>query len=413
MQSPGAESQLRHAACAGTPAAAQSPQRGTGRHFAYGPRRTLNAGLSTYWTVPEIDCGLLSLHANECVALPVAPAASRSLDTGPGHPPDPLNKIDDDADTMLHAPPLQRMDAPPRLHLLKPATEPAPANPLDHLFDVRLLSRRRVLILDYDGTLAPLRAPGAAGQDWRFASAPYEGTRELLARLRAHPAARVVFVSGRPAREMEQLLALSPRPEIFGVHGWEHLSRSGQLVRAIVPAQARARLDELRALHAKLEAAGAAIEDKHAAIAIYWRGRSAEQVREIRALLAPFEAPSDAPARLDGVFLQPFDGGIELRAHGPSKGSIVRSVLREESRDAVVAYFGDDLSDEEAFRAIAGRGIGVRVLPPSAAKEAARRATAAQLTLRAPDELHAFLARWTEQPGQPAAQLHGTPAWSA
>jgi trehalose 6-phosphate synthase/trehalose 6-phosphate phosphatase len=309
---------------------------------------------------------------------------------------------------MLHAPPLHRVDSPPpRIHLLKPAAEPA--NPLDQLFDVRLLARRRVLILDYDGTLAPLRAPAADGRndrgESRFAAAPYAGTRELLARIRAHPAARLVFVSGRPAREMADMLALSPRPEIFGVHGWEHLTRSGQLVRAIVPAQARARLDEVRALHARFDAAGAVLEDKHAAIAVHWRGRGVEQVREIRALLAPFEAPADAPARLDGVFLQPFDGGIEVRAHGPSKGSIVRSVLREETRDAVVAYFGDDLSDEEAFRALGTRGIGVRVLPAAAPRDAARRPTHAQLTLRAPDELHAFLARWTEQPG--------APGWSA
>jgi trehalose 6-phosphate phosphatase len=297
---------------------------------------------------------------------------------------------------MLHAPTDHRFEPrPARIHLIKPAADKAAANPLDHLFDVRLLSRRRVLILDYDGTLAPLRAPGT---EPCFASAPYDGTRELLARLRAHPAARVVFVSGRPAREMADMLALTPRPEIWGVHGWEHLTASGQLVRAIVPAQARAQLDMVRALHDQLRTAGAVLEDKHAAIAIHWRGRSAEQQRAIRALLAPLAATADMPPRLDSVFLQPFDGGIEVRPHGPSKGSVVRSVLREEPRDAVVAYFGDDLSDEEGFRAVAGRGLGVRVLPPATAREAARRPTSAHLTLRAPDELHAFLARWTEQP---------------
>ncbi len=297
---------------------------------------------------------------------------------------------------MLHAPTHPRVDAPPaRLHLLKPAADKAAANPLDHLFDVRLMSRRRVLILDYDGTLAPLRSPGA---EPCYANAPYDGTRELLARLRAQPAARVVFVSGRPAREMADMLALTPRPEIWGVHGWEHLTASGQLVRAIVPTQARAQLDLVRALRDKLHAVGATIEDKHAAIAIHWRGRSVEQMRAIRALLAPLETAADLPPRLDSVFLQSFDGGIEVRPHGPSKGSVVRSVLREEPRDAVVAYFGDDLSDEEGFRAIAGRGLGIRVLPPAATRDAARRPTSAHLTLRAPAELHAFLARWTEQP---------------
>ncbi len=100
------------------------------------------------------------------------------------------------------------------------------------------------------------------------------------------------------------------------------------------------------------------------------------------------------------MFLEPFGtaehGGIELRAYGPNKGSIVRGVLREEPREAVVAYAGDDWSDEDAFRAVHGRGMAVRVLPPGV--DEGSRVSAASLTLRAPDELQAFLQRWAEAP---------------
>lgn len=280
-----------------------------------------------------------------------------------------------------------------RLRLLREPPAPQLSSALDRMFDLRSHARRRVLILDYDGTLAPPPAD-------RLAAAPYDGTRELLARIRAHPGTRLVFVSGRPAKEMADMLGLCPLPEIWGVHGWERFTPAGQLVRAILPAQAKAALARFRALRPQFEDAGAQVEDKFAAIAVHWRSAGAQTRERLRALMAPFETPAGTQARLDGVFLEPFgtadNGGVELRAHGPNKGSIVRAVLREEPREAVVAYLGDDWSDEDGFRAVNGRGMAVRVLPPGVDDDG--RSSAATLTLRAPDELQAFLQRWAEAP---------------
>jgi trehalose-phosphatase len=280
-----------------------------------------------------------------------------------------------------------------RVRLLREAAPPQPTSALDRMFDLRSHARRRVLILDYDGTLAPPPAE-------RLTAAPYDGVRELLARIRAHPGTRLVFVSGRPAREMADMLGLCPLPEIWGVYGWERFTPAGQLVRAILPAQAKVALARFRALKPQFEDAGALVEDKFAAIAVHWRSASAEMRQHLRALMAEFETPAGVQARLDGVFLEPFgtadNGGIELRAYGPNKGSIVRGVLREEPREAVVAYAGDDWSDEDAFRAVHGRGMAVRVLPPGVDEDS--RASTANLTLRAPDELQAFLQRWAEAP---------------
>ena len=52
--------------------------------------------------------------------------------------------------------------------------------------------------------------------------------------------------------------------------------------------------------------------------------------------------------------------------------------------DALPIYVGDDLTDEDAFRALAGCGIGVAVLDEP-------RATAAQYALRSPAEVRTFL----------------------
>lgn len=283
--------------------------------------------------------------------------------------------------------------SPARVRLLREPAPPQPASALDRMFDLRSHARRRVLILDYDGTLAP-------PPDERLSAAPYDGVRELLARIRAHPGTRLVFVSGRPAREMADMLGLCPLPEIWGVYGWERFTPAGQLVRAILPAQAKAALARFRALKPQFEEAGAVVEDKFAAIAVHWRSASAATRQHLRALMSEVETPAGVQARLDGVFLEPFgtadNGGIELRAYGPNKGSVVRGVLREEPRESVVAYAGDDWSDEDAFRAMHGRGMAVRVLPPGV--EADSRTSAASITLRAPDELQGFLHRWAEAP---------------
>jgi trehalose-6-phosphatase len=67
----------------------------------------------------------------------------------------------------------------------------------------------------------------------------------------------------------------------------------------------------------------------------------------------------------------------------------MRTILGELGAGAVAAYLGDDLTDEDAFVAIKGRGLAALV-------RAEARPTAADIRLRPPDELLAFLRRWHE-----------------
>ena len=89
---------------------------------------------------------------------------------------------------------------------------------------------------------------------------------------------------------------------------------------------------------------------------------------------------------MEGLALLDFEAGLELRV-GRNKGEAVEAILAEAGQGGPVAYLGDDLSDEAAFRAVKGRGLSVL-----ARRE--QRETAADLWLRPPAELKDFLGRW-------------------
>jgi trehalose-6-phosphatase len=57
------------------------------------------------------------------------------------------------------------------------------------------------------------------------------------------------------------------------------------------------------------------------------------------------------------------------------------------SGDVAAAYLGDDLTDEDAFKAIKGKGIGVLV-------RSELRPTAADIWLTPPKDLLEFLSVW-------------------
>jgi trehalose-phosphatase len=129
---------------------------------------------------------------------------------------------------------------------------------------------------------------------------------------------------------------------------------------------------------------GTRLESKPGGIAIHWRGLSPEEASSVehktREVCTKFLKGS-------GLSLLQFDGGLELRAPAKNKGDAVSAILAEEGRSAAVAYLGDDETDENAFRAIKGRGLAVLVRPEP-------RPTMADAWLRPPDDLGQFLRDW-------------------
>jgi trehalose 6-phosphate phosphatase len=242
-------------------------------------------------------------------------------------------------------------------------------------------SERNVLILDYDGTLAPFQVE-------RDRAYPYPGVAPLLAGIQETGRTRLVLVSGRPAQDVRRLLELDPAPEIWGVHGFERLLPSGEFWQKPLSATQQRGLAEADAWLER-EGLGRLAEIKSGSIAVHWRGMEERAVGElqmgIRRLWQPLASAHD-------LCLEAFDGGIELRVRTVSKGDAVRTIVSEVGSSVPVAYLGDDLTDEDAFAALAGRGLTVLVRPEY-------RPTRAAAWIRPPEELLELLGEWLQACG--------------
>ncbi len=247
---------------------------------------------------------------------------------------------------------------------------------LDDFFDEVKNAENRALLLDYDGTLAPFR-------DERDKAYPYEGVREIIDDIISTGAARLVLISGRAVSDLIPLLGLKKLPEIWGSHGSERMMPDG--------AYFAPKIDEITSdilIKADnwvlFERLADHYEKKPASRAIHLRGLSANLINEIREKVIK---EWTFLAKGSNLTLHEFDGGIELRTSGGNKGGAIDAILAEMGEDTVSAYLGDDLTDEDAFRAIKRRGLGVLV-------RGGLRATAADLWIEPPEELLEFLLRW-------------------
>jgi trehalose 6-phosphate phosphatase len=261
---------------------------------------------------------------------------------------------------------------------------PEVAEKLEEFFCGFAENANPLLLLDYDGTLAPFRLD-------RFKARPWVGVPELLSRIQHQGRTRMAAVTGRPAHEIAPMLGLDPPLEVWGLHGAERLYPDGRRELEQAPATTRSMLDELRE-SLKRDSLGGLFEDKANGAVMHWRGASPRKAklieRKTRALFEPL-------AKVDGLGLLEFEAGIELRV-GRDKGGAVEAILAEQAaagyRDFPVAYLGDDLTDEAAFRTV--NAVGERGLSVLIRRE--RRETAAQIWLRPPVDLRAFLARWAQ-----------------
>jgi len=265
-----------------------------------------------------------------------------------------------------------------------PAESCALPLPLEALL-ARVAGGRSLLVLDYDGTLAPFHAD-------RMAATPAPALLPALAQLAAAPQVRLVVLSGRPLAELERLLSLDSMPELWGVHGWEHRLPDGRRDDPPLPASLAAVLD---AEQRHLAALGPArLERKVATLALHWRGVEAVEARALEERVAPrWRALAATEA---GLELRRFDGGLELRAAGRDKGRAMHELLADEPAGTPSCYVGDDDTDEDAFRALASLEEPATALGVLVAEEARPTAAGARIPRAA---VRLLVERWADAAG--------------
>jgi len=220
-----------------------------------------------------------------------------------------------------------------------------------------------VLLFDFDGTLAEFDPNPAA-------PVLSPSRRERIETIARFDDVSVGIVSGRRLDDLRTRTALPPSIYHAGLHGleiavgnrhWEHpdLGRGTHLVEGLADALS-AVVDEYPA---------ALIEDKQASVAIHARRYGEAERKKVFSVANAVAAPWILEGRvrpLEGDAVTEYLPNI-VGHKGDATQWIVADVEARTLRPAWVAYVGDDITDEDAFRAITS-GIAVLVgLRPTAA----------------------------------------------
>jgi trehalose-phosphatase len=239
-------------------------------------------------------------------------------------------------------------------------------------------SRGLALFLDYDGTLTPIvERP----EDAVLAAA----MREVLQRVaRRYP---VAIVSGRDLEDVRQRVGLDG-VHYAGCHGFEIAGPRGNRVHAAAAAaapQLAAAADQVaRDTH---DLPGVQLERKRFTLAVHYRRARDADVPAVR------EAVARALARHPALRVTSGKKVLELQPDVDwDKGRAVLWLIETLGlEDALPVYIGDDATDEDAFRALAGRGVGIAV-------QEVPRATAARYVLPDPDAVRELLSALASAP---------------
>jgi trehalose-phosphatase len=219
------------------------------------------------------------------------------------------------------------------------------------------------LLLDFDGTVAEFNpdptAPELTQARW-----------DLLYQIAREPGVSLGIVSGRRLDDLRRRTRLPDYVYHAGLHGLE-IEVDGKRTTHPDLSSAEARIEGLAANLKQLLAdfPNAYVEDKGASVAVHARRMPKETHERVFARADVLAVPWIAEGRvrrLEGNAVVEYLPNISGHK-GEATKWITASVEAKFARRAWVAYIGDDITDEDAFRAI-DLGIGVLVgLRPTSA----------------------------------------------
>jgi trehalose 6-phosphate phosphatase len=243
-----------------------------------------------------------------------------------------------------------------------------------------LQGKRVAVFLDYDGTLTPIVS---RPEDALLSPHNREIVRALAERC------TVAIISGRDRPDVQELVGLD-NLIYAGSHGFDIAGPGGRSIQNDMGAGFS---DLLLRVQKRLEQElagieGSLIEPKKSSVAVHYRLVPDEEGRQrikdvVDGILADHSDLRNKPGKMVWDIQPEIDW---------DKGKAVLWLLEAlglDSPDVLPMYLGDDITDEDAFRALKGRGLAIFVGHEEA--EGGKRATAADYVLKDPDEVGTFL----------------------
>lgn len=265
----------------------------------------------------------------------------------------------------------------------QPSTEELPSA-LEHLAEIirNIEGNTLAVFLDYDGTLTPIVGRPEA------ADFP-PGMRAAVTRLAG--LCLVGVISGRDRGDVASRVGLEELV-YAGSHGFDISGPGGRPMECAVgspflPALAAAGVE----LEMHLEGiAGAQLERKKYALAVHFRRVAEEDVERVEAAVAAVAERHRQLRRSGGKKVFELRPDIDW-----DKGKAVLWLLERLGLDGpgvFPLYIGDDLTDEDAFRALRRRSPGMGIVVRDEV-----RPTAAHYALEGVGEVELFLRRLTDE----------------
>lgn len=248
-------------------------------------------------------------------------------------------------------------------------------------FAARMAGRRPAVFLDYDGTLAPIVD---RPEDAVIADSMREAVQELARRC------PVCVVSGRDRVVVQRLMGIDDLV-VAGSHGFDIWDpRTGTISHDAATGFENLLTevgDRLRTRTEPIE--GVLVEPKRASVAVHFRLATEPDRSVVQEVVA--ELLASYPDRLKitpGKMVYEIQPKLDWH-----KGKAVLHLLHVldlDSDHVVPLYLGDDITDEDVFLALGGRGIGIVV---AGAGELPRdeRTTNADFVLNSTEEVERFL----------------------
>lgn len=237
---------------------------------------------------------------------------------------------------------------------------------LDQIIN-KLADKKLLVFLDYDGTLVPI-APTPA-----MARMPRE-TKKLLLALEKNKQCRVAIISGRPLKEIKKLVGI--KGLIYaGNHGME-IEGDGMGLCVELPASYKKKLEQLKGklLQSLSRTKGVLIEDKGSTLSLHYRLANRAGAMAAKKIIKQLASPLVASGQVNLLCGKKV---FELRPPiNWDKGKAVEWILKNIRRNQwkgyaiLPLYIGDDTTDEDAFRALKGKGLTVFVGGPKKSQAA-------------------------------------------